>query len=288
MTEGIYKRTTEFVSNCIGTGLSLAKVLWKSKFHVRLPEVKQNKCLVLGTGPSLKVSLQKHQSYMLQHDHIAVNAFAATEEFLELKPKHYVILDPAFWLTNHPTIMKTWEPMLVRTAWPMNLFIPFESRNSPIMERIAENKFIHVHYFNYTVYKGFDSVGHFLYKMGWAMPQCQNVLVAATFMAVQLGYKEIELFGADHNWHEQLHVTEDNVVSVRQVHFNENVETMTYVPFYKLTHSKEVFRMDEIFIAWAKVFAGYFNVQRYAQSRGVQISNASEFSFIDAFKRIKI
>jgi hypothetical protein len=288
MTEGIYKRTAGFISNCVGTALSLVKVLWKSKFSVRVPEIAHSKCLVLGTGPSLKVSLQSHMDYIQQHDHIAVNAFAATDEYLQLQPKHYIILDPAFWLTKHPTIMKTWDPMIARTSWKMNLFIPYESRNAPILKELTENKFIEVHYYNYTVYKGFDGVGHALYKKGLAMPQCQNVLVAATFMAVQLGYKEIELLGADHNWHEQLHVTEDNVVSVRQVHFNENVEKMTYVPFYKLTHSKEVFRMDEIFTAWAKVFAGYINVQRYAQSRGVHISNASEFSFIDAFKRIKI
>ena len=119
------------------------------------------------------------------------------------------------------------------------------------------------------------------------MPQSQNVLVAATFMAINMGYQQIELYGADHNWHEQLHVDDNNQVCIKQVHFNEDVSHVKLVPFYKLAHSKEVFRMDEIYTTWAKVFIGYQHLQHYAQACKVDVINASEVSFIDAFPRKK-
>jgi hypothetical protein len=45
--------------------------------------------------------------------------------------------------------------------------------------------------------------------------------------------------------------------------------------------------MDEIFHAWAKVFAGYRAIRKYAESKQCKIINASEISFVDAFERKK-
>jgi hypothetical protein len=46
--------------------------------------------------------------------------------------------------------------------------------------------------------------------------------------------------------------------------------------------------MDEIFAIWAKTFYGYIAMDSYARSRNASIYNASEVSFIDAFKRVKL
>jgi len=268
--------------------VSIVKVLVKSKRVAPFPLANAEKCLVLGTGPSLKESLVKHRSYFLENEILCVNALAATDEYELLKPRQYIMLDQAFWESDHPSVIATWQTLREKTSWKMHLFLPVSAKNASFVKSILHHSHIKVFFFNYTVFKGFEGIAAFFYKRNLAMPQCQNILVAATFMAVNLGYKRIELFGADHNWHEQLHVDENNLVCIKQVHFNEDVKELKYVPFYKLAHSKEVFRMDEIYLAWAKVFYGYQKVKEYALRRGVSIYNASEVSFIDAYDRIKI
>lgn len=272
----------------MNTTLSVVKVLLKSKKSSTFPKTTMEKCLVLGTGPSLKISLEEHRAYFLKNELLCVNAFAATDEYGQLKPKQYLMLDQAFWESDHPSVIKTWQRLLEYTTWDMSLFLPFSARSSSYVQSALNHPHLKFIFFNYTVFKGFDSIAHFFYKKNLAMPQCQNVLVAATFMAVNIGFKRIELFGADHNWHEQLHVDENNMVCIKQVHFNENVNELKYIPFYKLAHAKEVFRMDEIYIAWAKVFYGYQKIKDYATARGAKVYNASKVSFIDAFERIKI
>jgi len=121
-----------------------------------------------------------------------------------------------------------------------------------------------------------------------AMPQSQNVLVACIFLAVNMGFKEVDVIGADHTWHEQLHVDENNVVHLKQIHFYDDQQQVKYVPLKKGAHIEETFRMDEILNTWAKVFFGYLALDRYARSRGCVIYNASELSFVDAFQRRKL
>ena len=120
------------------------------------------------------------------------------------------------------------------------------------------------------------------------MPQSQNVLVASTFLAINTGFKEINIVGADHTWHEHLHVDENNVLTNKQFHFYDNEEKITYVPFKKGMHLSETFKVHEIFATWSKTFYGYFVLQNYANSRNCKIYNASEITFIDAFERKKI
>jgi hypothetical protein len=120
------------------------------------------------------------------------------------------------------------------------------------------------------------------------MPQSQNVLVAAIFLGINMSFKKIYVFGADHSWHEHLHVNEENILCLKHIHFYENEENVSFVPFYKGAHLKETFSVAEIFATWAKVFNGYSALNHYANSRGCKIYNASEVSFIDAFERIKI
>lgn len=289
MSSNAYKRFSTWCFNLLNTSVSVIKVLLKSKRVKPLPKVASEKCLVLGTGPSLKDSLKEHADYFQKHELLCVNTFVNTAEFEKLKPKYYLMLDPAFWKSEHISVLTTRDSLIQKTVWSMYLLLPFEAKGSKWAETILQsNQNIRAFYFNYTVFKGFDSVSHYFYRKNMAMPQSQNVLVAATFMAINLGFKRIELFGADHNWHEQLHVTEENIVCVKQLHFYENIEQLKYVPFYRVAYSEEIFRMDEIFNAWAKVFYGYQKVKSYAVHRGTQVINASKVSFIDAFERVKI
>jgi hypothetical protein len=278
-----------FLTRSFNTLLSLGKIMLRSKTGVKLPHADASDCIVLGNGPSLKESLIKYPDFFKKHKLVCVNSFSITPEYTTLKPSYYVMLDPGLWLGGHETGKKTFEAIQNSTTWNITLFIPATASGVPVFSEISPiNKNINVVFFNYTVYTGFRGIGNWFYKNNLAMPQSQNVLVASLFLSVNMGFKNVYLFGADHTWHQTLHVNDDNILCFRDVHFYENEEKVSYRPFYKGAHLKETFSVAEIFATWAKVFSGYFALNNYAETKNCTIYNASEISFIDAFKRIKI
>lgn len=278
-----------FLKKCTDTFLSLGKIMLRSKAGAKLPKAASSDCIVLGNGPSLKQSLVNHPEFFKKHELICVNSFSITEEYTALKPKYYVMLDPGLWLGDHDTGKKTFEAIRDKTNWDITLFIPATASKVLLFEELSKtNKNVRIVFFNYTVYKGFNGLGYWIFKKNMAMPQSQNVLVASLFLSINMGFKKVYLFGADHTWHQTLHVNDENTLCFRDVHFYENEEKIVYKPFYKGAHVKETFSVAEIFTAWAKVFSGYFALNAYANYRNCTIYNASEVSFIDAFKRIKI
>lgn len=174
------------------------------------------------------------------------------------------------------------------TNWPLYLFVPMAAKKSRLITSLVENKNVRILYINYVVFKGFKTLAYLFFKKNKAIIQSQNVLVTSLFLTVNMGYKKIELVGAEHSWHEELRVNDDNLVCMKHVHFYEKDSEIKLIPFYKSRHKHETFYMHEIFIVWAKVFYGHVQVNSYANSRGSKIYNASETSYIDAYERIKL
>jgi hypothetical protein len=287
-TEKYYKRFGQWAMAGVNSLLSCIKIIVKSRRTATLNAPDSAICYVLGNGPSMKDSLRKHKDQFIQGDVMCVNSFALSDEFALFKPKHYVIIDSGLWFDGNANAHLTFEAMVNKCDWEMRLYLPFAAAQSAVVQKLLErNKKVEVYWMNYVVYKGWPKMGYFLYQRRLAMPQSQNVMVAALFWAVHVGYKKIALYGADHNWHTQLAVDENNVVCTRHEHFYSQSGQVQLVPFYKLASTKETFRMDEIFHAWAKVFAGYRHIQAYAKSKSCEIINASEISFVDAFPREK-
>ena len=288
-TEKTYKGFSSFLNNCINTFASIIKVLLKSKGGNALPIAASTSCIVLGNGPSLKTALEKHPPYFTKHPLVCVNSFSTTKEYILLKPTYYVILDPGFWYGDSEVVTNTIESLITKTNWTVYLLVPHVAKKSARFNELEKhNSFIKINYFNYTVYKGFKGIGNWLYSKNLAMPQSQNVLVASLFLSINIGFKEIYLFGADHGWHQNLIVNDENVVCFKDSHFYEDNEKPAYRPFYKGLHLKETFNMYEVFTTFGKIFHGYMQVNEYAKTKNAKILNATEDSFIDAFERIKI
>lgn len=288
--ERIYTSFTEFVSNCVNTGISLLKIIFSSRFNIRLPHANANSCVVLGTGPSLSQSLSKHPDFFRKQALVCVNRFCLSKEYTELKPSYYVMLDPGFWLNMEDEgIKKTLNTIIEQTNWELRLLLPQKAKHSAWVKQIEQrNAKIKISYFNYTVFKGFTGIAHRIYAKNLAMPQSQNVLVAAIFLTINLDFKKIYVVGADHNWHENLHINEQNQLCVKDVHFYENESKVSYRLFYKDAEHRKTFTMHEILFTFSKAFYGYQSLKKYADFRQVSVYNASEISFIDAFERVKI
>jgi hypothetical protein len=277
----------DFFSRLAHTALSLMKIMVLWRKPAVYPVAEHPTCVVLGNGPSLAQDMDKYRNELLHHDLLCVNGFASSEAYSSLKPRYYLMLDPAFWEAQTPSIHRILDAMVERTSWQLHLYVPHAARKANNLKRLESNKHIHVHFFNYIVYNGFRSLGHRLFQLGWASPQCQNVLVSAIFHAINSGHQRIILLGADHSWHENILVKEDNIVYIKEVHFYDNIEHCTYVPFHTNIGENTTRTMGELFHTWSKVYAGYFNLKHYAETRSCEIYNASMKSYIDAFPRIK-
>jgi hypothetical protein len=279
--------TLGFFRRLAQTVLSLMKVLILWRKPTDYPAAAHPTCVVLGNGPSLAKDLEKYHHELRLHDLLCVNGFALSEAYIQLKPCYYLMLDPAFWEAETPAIHRILDAMVERTSWKTHLYVPHTARKASNLKRLDCNTNIHIHFFNYIVYNGFPSLGHRLFRIGWASPQCQNVLVAAIFHAINSGHQRVILLGADHSWHENILVREDNVVYTKEVHFYDNLEHCTYVPFHTNIGEKTTRTMGELFYTWSKVYSGYFVLKNYAAESRIEIYNASAKSCIDAFPRIK-
>ena len=284
----LYKRFTEVLLNTLNTCISILKIAALSRSTPSLPKANTKKCIVLGNGPSLRKALDSNYKHFEGNSMIAVNGFALSSDYKQLRPRYYVLLDPGIWNADQTLIDAMVKAIADNTSWELHVMIPRQAKGTRRMAILTENKCIQIHYLNYVVYKGWNVPGYFFWKRNLAMPQCHNVLVAALFLAINFGYKEIELAGADHNWHETLVMKDDNVLCLRHIHFYDQEERVSYQPFYKGASSKQTFRMDEIFYSWAHVFFGYWRIKEYANHLGVTIFNISSPSFVDAFERKKL
>ena len=285
-----YKRFAYFITQCVNTIISILKIAVQSRYRVQLPQTGMNKCIVLATGPSLKTSFQKKWELFKTTPLICVNSFAVSTEFEELKPMYYVIIDPFFWEGDNDVTKNTFESLVLKTTWKLRLFVPQYAFNKNVfVELNKKNPNIELLRYNYTVFKGFPKVAHWFYEKNMAMPQCLSVMGPALFLGVNIGFKEVFLVGADHLWHENVYMSEENILHSKVPHFYENGMEVKYVPFYKSGKPElGTQKAHEFFDIWSRTFYSYILINDYALSKNVKIYNSSDVSFIDAFERKKL
>lgn len=283
-----YQGVAQFAMNAVNTFVSILKIVFAAGKRSQIEPSDAPACVVLGNGPSLTASIDKHLSYFKRIPCICVNSFAVSHFYEQIKPSVYVMIDPGIWEGNGELMLQAIESIKKKTSWPMVVYLPRTAAKFPLVKSLAENNNIRVRYVSYTVFKGFRSIQYYFFRKNFAMPQSQNVLVASVFIALNAGFKKLYVVGADHSWHEQIVVNKDNVVCLKQIHFHDDEKQLTAVPFVKAPHVSETFRMDEAFHAWAKVFDGHRRMNLYAEYLGSRIYNASEYSYVDAYERKQI
>ena len=276
------------------------RVLWSFTTRARYI-VEQNSepasgaaCFVLGNGPSLTMDLKEGLDILRMGDVVCVNSFAETDLYEKIQPKYYVLADPSYWSTEyseaHVALRNSlFNQILGKTTWALTIYVPFEAK--VLFEATfggAQN--IRLSFYNTQTLEVKKEVKYVLYDLGFSMPPPQNVMIPALFLALRLGYKKIILLGADHSWHQTLVLDEDNRLCVRQQHFYNSEAKLKPFSMGQEGHDGEslFFTMDKAFSAFARMFAGYREIEKYAKHVGAQIYNASSVTFIDAFKKITI
>lgn len=281
----------KFITELSQSLFSIVKIILLSKFFVGIKKYGSpgNEAVILANGPCLAKDIQHGSSFISTRKKIAVNFFGISNEYEKIKPDYYILAAPEFWLAKTSDYFKEKKEELInclieKTNWQITLLIPFQAKGFDFHKRVSTNNNIHFVFYNITPVEGIKSISQFLFKLNLGMPRPHNVLIPSIFLALNLGFKKITIFGADHSWHEEIKIDETNKVTVNHEHFYDGQKVV--LPMYKLD-GKEYY-IHDIFRKLHFAFKGYFVLKDYSHHLKAKILNASSKSYIDAFERIII
>lgn len=269
--------------NRLGSSVaSLIKVVLMSKgASASSDEGYGRQLVIMGNGPSLRETIDKHLDWLLLNDLMAVNFSAISPDFFKLRPKYYILADGHFFnsLDKDNNVRKLWES-LAKVSWGMTLLVPAKFRHL-IKPLLIHARDIRVRYYNLTPVEGFKWLSHNLYSWGLGMPRPRNVLIPALMEGIRLGYKKIYICGADHSWTKTLDVDDDNFVISIQPHFYEDNDE----EHKRVRETYKGLRLHDVLGSMSIAFKSYWEIGNYAKKKKVEIINATPGSMIDAFPR---
>lgn len=288
--EKTYKGFSKGINLFVKSFISIFKIAFQFRINKKLPKAEKDRCAILGNGPSLTNSLKNHIDFIKKCNILCVNNFAQSEYFQILRPDDYVLLDGYYFLFDdkkydRDDVKLTFE-ILKTINWPINIYLPTYARNTYLVNSILKkNSYVRICYFNHIVVEGYNWFKFPIFKRGIGMPQCQNVLGVSLFLSINKVFKDIYIFGADHSWHEQFSVSENNRIAISNDHFYDKTKIGS-VPSKRVL-KKEV-TVADFFLSLYKVFQGYYILNDYATYRKTKVYNSSHKSCIDAFERKEI
>lgn len=237
-------------------------------------------CNVLGNGPSLaeNINIIKDAPY----PSIAVNFLCKSEYFRIIKPSYYLFIDSSFLngADEKCANMRVDFCNCVRNIdWQMTLFLPFHQRKSIGAEMISKinNDFLKIKYINTTPIDGPIGFRNFLYKSNLGMPLAYNVINAALMVGINLGFKELHLFGAEHSFLQQLCFDEEGNLCG----YNSHVYKDEFQKYYKIPRGG----LEDGLYSFAKCLTSYRYISDYAKYCNTKIFNRCKDSFIESFDK---
>ncbi len=271
--------------------VSLIRIILLAKWNVKLEKPRHQECVILANGPSLSQMIQEHAHFLQDKDLICVNHFPSTEYYQRFQPGLYVTSAPDLWLDDIDDFFVEqsnglFKTMAANTQWPLAMHIPYESRKFRRWQTaLRSNSDIKLVFYNNTPIEGWRWFRHLCFRLNLGMPRPHNVLIPCLTHAINMGYRRIYLWGADHSWLSEISVNDQNQVLINQKHFYDH-QTSQGKPLDKRGVGQR--NMPELLTKFVHAFNGYFVLKEYAESRGISIINATPGSYIDAFERVDL
>ena len=283
-------KVSDFFSRLAATLKSCVKIAVQSRPVSKIPSCCKggDRLVVLGNGPSLRKTIEECGSKLREMPTMAVNFMANAPEFAAIRPDYYVLADPHFFHgIENDNVALLWKN-LANVDWPMTLCVParmrktarrFLSQNGSGTTNVPD-----IATFNFVGIEGFGWFERLAYRWRLGMPRPRNVLIPSIMTAINAGFKEILIAGADHSWLETIRVTDDNHVVSVQPHFY----TDSKKELVRSEKEYQGYHLHDILYSFYTAFRSYHIIQAYAQSRDVKILNITPGSYIDAFPRSTI
>ncbi|MBQ5785951.1 MAG: hypothetical protein IIW00_05715 [Alistipes sp.] len=292
----ISEKIISAIRDSFDTMLFFATMVVKEDFHNYIKrsgaiDMARSKCVaILGNGPSLKRELPQliAQRAWEKKDILAVNFFALSEEFALIKPKYYVISDPMFFRKAGygERVQELYKALAEKVSWPMKLYMQYYNpEHFDYRSAIGHNPNIEIVPFHSIVFHGFRSVEFWCYRRGLGSGNFGTVIQNGEFIALQLGYRRIELYGVDHTLLDGLMVDEKNRVCRRKSHYYDSEQSPAEPIYYNATNPPRPYTMSEYLSETAELFRGHEVLRDFSEKCGAEIINRTAHSMIDAYKR---
>ena len=238
---------------------------------------------VLGTGPSLTPELTelRERGELDSLPLFAMNFFADSDLFIELKPTRYCLADPAFYKDIYmpERVHKLFDILNTRVNWEMKVYVPNVSIDEA-QSRIKNPKILIIP-ISILRFEGFESLRNKFYKKGTAVPSFVNVLIMIEYISINEGFKRIYLYGADHTFLNNLMVDDDNILKVEDTHFYGTERVLANVH-----EDGTPWRVAEFIYDKYLTFIEHDVMRNYADYMGVDIINCTRHSMIDSYTRL--
>lgn len=244
-----------------------------------------DKIVVLGNGPSQNLFLKNRKDFT-GYDILCVNSFPqySEKEFFEIKPRYYCTVDPV--MIDEERARQTGKreseeyigirKVLKKVDW--NLSIVTWNTNefniaNPYINEIKLNT-------NVCLKMAFRRRKK-LYLENRAMMRSETVAIPALFFSIVFGFKEIALFGIDHD-------------DFKNIEFDDSGEVYTYA-WHAYDKDKPAVNkirggvgeqfIYEVFEGYMWIFKEYLELQKLAESVQCHILNYNCKSYVDAFEK---
>lgn len=261
-----------------------------------LPQIEHHseKMVLIGNGPSLTQSVELYKEEIVKHDRIAANFFASSDFFEQLQPNIYLFADPAFFDVpdnQKNSIENLFDALVKKTAWPLEMIIPYEAKDAIILNTIKDNSNIHIDYYslknqnigNLSKYEAWDK--------NYIAPPSQNVMNVALYLSLFWGYRETYLIGVDMSSLEDIRVDQEtNELFSIDRHFYNNKDVYSDKKLFdeKRGRIRSDWKLHDYIYAFGRMFEYFYDLKGYADYKGLKVYNASEYSWINVFERKKL
>ena len=257
------------------------RISFKNKSHKR--------SIIMGNGPSfLKDMLEINNHVKDECDFFAVNFFANTKYFCELKPNYYFLADKLFWSDdlnqNFNQLRNETLDRLKDVNWGIIILCP-ESGYNYIKSNLSCNSnisFIKIP--EKSIELNTNQIQLFaLRNRFFALPNVNSVSTLIWYSIIS-NYSEIYLYGLDFSGFKSITVDQKtNYVSIPNKHFYKNSDAEK--------DSSNKYQSKKNKSLSIRLYQNY-RVSKYndllndlAVSLEIDIINRSSFSYVDSFKR---
>lgn len=249
-------------------------------------ERKRDVVSVLANGPSAKEIIECHSDLLENHDLLVMNYFANSPDFFTLKPRYYVLLDPVFFddgVVNFSEVNPKNEALpkekmknsLEKVDWDMVMLFPHTKAAIKASKTFVKNPNIRIIFYRPTRIIGFRWFQNLMYKHNQGIPSSRNVIIPSIIALLNMGYKDIYLYGAEFSWTKTMDVDPDNgLMYLNDRHFYSKKD----IRYYGKGGYKQMLE------AIVEMLDGTERVADYAASVGAVITNRTIGSFVDAFR----
>lgn len=275
----------------------LLLILGWSHGSTRISQYKNGeRIFLLGNGPSLKNVLSNCMDELRREKTFCVNNMSSCPEYSVIKPRYYVMVDPVYTgLIKRENLSDkekkerdlVLDGIVKKTNWEMILFLPYSSQNQEwLISKLSTNKCVHPYFIRSVPFeRRITGIGIWLMKKGYVAPRFQNVMIAAVYLSLMMGYKKVYLLGVDHNWMKNVNVNDNNELMLEYEHFYQE---KIYQGNLVLDGEHAGWHYHDWLNAMQWMFVGYHQLAALAKNMETEIYNCTPGSFIDAFKRKSI